>query len=65
MIGWMWSVCGVILTGGTEVHGEDFSQLSFVQHKSYPDYPGIEPGLRDERAVSNRVSHGTAYVEEG
>jgi hypothetical protein len=42
---------------------ENLSQCHFVRHKSHMDWPGIERGLRDERPVTNRLSHGTSLEE--
>jgi hypothetical protein len=40
---------------------KNLSQCQFVHHKSHMDWPGSEPGLRVERPLTNRLSHGTAY----
>jgi hypothetical protein len=39
---------------------KNLSQCHFVHHKSYMDWPGIEPGPPGGRPAANRLSYGTA-----
>jgi hypothetical protein len=40
---------------------KNLSQRHLVHHKSHMDWPGREPGPRDERPETNHLSHGTVY----
>jgi hypothetical protein len=46
---------------------KNLSQCHFIYNKSHWIYPGANPGRRDDRQATNRLSHGTAlragYIE--
>jgi hypothetical protein len=48
------------LVGENEVLGGNLPQFHFVHHKSHMPWPGIEPGRRSEKPVTNRLSYGMA-----
>jgi hypothetical protein len=51
-----------IFAGETEVLGENLpSATLFTTNPTWID-PEANPGLRGERPVTNRLSHGTAFL---
>jgi hypothetical protein len=44
--------------GKPKYSGKNLSKCHLVHHKSHMDYPGSNPGLRDESPATNRLSHG-------
>jgi hypothetical protein len=50
------------LAGETEVLGENLLQRHFCpsQNPTWPD-PGLNPGRRDGKPATNRLSYGAAY----
>jgi hypothetical protein len=50
------------LAGETEVLGENLAQRYFVHHKSHLPNPGSNPGRRDGKPVTNRLSYGAALT---
>jgi hypothetical protein len=50
------------LAGETEVFGENLSQRHFVHHKSHLPEPGSNPGRRDGKPATNRLSYGAAQA---
>jgi hypothetical protein len=53
LVEWWWA-------GETEVLGENFPQCRFVHHKPHMTWPGMNPGRRSGKPVTNRLSYGTA-----
>jgi hypothetical protein len=51
----------MILTGQTEVLGENLPSATLSTTNPTWIDPGATPGLRGERPATNRLSHGTAY----
>jgi hypothetical protein len=49
-----------LLAGETEVPGENLSHCYFVHHKSHTTWQGANPGGRDGKPATNRLSYGTA-----
>jgi hypothetical protein len=49
--------------GETEVLGENLPQRHFCpsQNPTWPD-PGLNPGRRDGKLATNRLSYGEAYI---
>jgi hypothetical protein len=50
----------MILTGETEVFGENLPRRHFVHHKSHLQDPGANPGRRGGKPATNRFSYGAA-----
>jgi hypothetical protein len=50
----------MIFAGETEVLGENLPSATFSTTNPTWIDPGANPGLRGERPVTNRLSHGTA-----
>jgi hypothetical protein len=50
------------LAGETEVLGENLPQCRFVHHKPHMFCPDVNPGRRGGKAVTNRLSYGTAVT---
>jgi hypothetical protein len=48
---WVWSISGMILMGKLAYLETNLSQCHFVSHKSYMDWPGIEPRALHWEAV--------------
>jgi hypothetical protein len=48
------------LAGKTEVLGENLSQRHFIYLKSHLPDPGSNPGRRDGKPATNRLSYGAA-----
>jgi hypothetical protein len=51
----------MILTGETEVLGENLPNATLSTTNPTWIDPGANPGLRGERPATNRLSHGTAF----
>jgi hypothetical protein len=49
-----------VLTGETEVLGENLPRRYIVHHKSHLPYPGANPGRRGGKPATNRFSYGAA-----
>jgi hypothetical protein len=49
-----------ILSGETEVFGENLSQCDFVHHESHMTWPGSNTGRRGGKPATNRLSYGMA-----
>ena len=57
---WVWSIVGMILTGGTEMLGEQPHLITLCLHKILIwTLLGSNPGLRRERPATDRLKHGT------
>jgi hypothetical protein len=52
---------GMMITGETELLGENLPQCCFVHHKPHM-LPGRELGSPRWEATTNRLSYGTAHV---
>jgi hypothetical protein len=52
----------MIFAGETKVLGENLSSATFSTINPTWIDPGTNPGLRSERPVANRLSHGTALL---
>jgi hypothetical protein len=50
----------MVLAGETEALVENLPRRYFVHHKSHLPDPGVNPGRRDGRPVTNRFSYGAA-----
>jgi hypothetical protein len=50
------------LIGETEVLGENLLQRYFVYHKSHLPDSGLNPGRRDGKPATNRLSYGAALL---
>jgi hypothetical protein len=48
------------LAGEAEVLGESLPQRYFVHHKTHMTWPGLNPGRRCGKPVTNHLSYGTA-----
>jgi hypothetical protein len=53
----------MISAGETEVLGENLPSATLSTTNPTWIDPGANPGLRDERPVTNRLSHGTACTQ--
>jgi hypothetical protein len=58
-------VVWMVLTGETEVLGENLHRRHFVHHKSPLPDPGANPGRRGGKPATNRFSYGTASFRIG
>jgi hypothetical protein len=52
----------MVLTGETEVLGENLPRRQFVHHKSHLLDPGANPGRRGGKPATNRFSLGAAPI---
>jgi hypothetical protein len=52
----------MIFAGETEVFGENLPSATLSTINPTWIEPGANPGLRGERPVTNRLSHGTAQL---
>jgi hypothetical protein len=59
----MWSNGGMIFAGETEVLGANLPSATLPTTNPTWIDPGMNPGLRGERPATNRLSHGTAFIE--
>jgi hypothetical protein len=54
----------MVLTGETEVLGENLPRRNFVHHKSHLPDQGENPGRRGGKPATNRFSYGAARLIE-
>jgi hypothetical protein len=64
--GWLWwwrLLVEWLLTGETDVLGENLPQRHFVHYKSHLPDPGSNPGCRGGKSATNRLNYGAATLQ--